>query len=108
MEELQLKKVYETDSDTDAIMVRAELEEANIKVVMNGLESSALGSAIDGNEVIEIFVAAEFETKAQSIVDAMQAAPDIEVPAWTCKCGEEVDAGFFVCWSCQAEYEAAE
>jgi len=27
------------------------------------------------------------------------------VEEWTCRCGETVDAGFEVCWSCQAGYE---
>jgi|GEM_PF-575695 len=28
------------------------------------------------------------------------------IPEWNCECGEVVDAGFAVCWSCQAEYKA--
>ena len=27
-----------------------------------------------------------------------------EIPAWTCQCGEKVDAGFAVCWNCEARY----
>lgn len=27
------------------------------------------------------------------------------IPEWACKCGETVDAGFEVCWNCEAGYD---
>ena len=31
-----------------------------------------------------------------------------DIPEWKCECGELVDAGFAVCWSCQADYKASQ
>ena len=31
-------------------------------------------------------------------------AKESDVPEWTCSCGETVDAGFEVCWSCEAAF----
>ena len=30
------------------------------------------------------------------------------IPEWKCECGEVVDAGFAVCWNCQAEFQTTE
>ena len=45
---------------------------------------------------------------AKRMVDEILAEDEDPIPAWTCECGESVDEGFFVCWSCQAEYKPAE
>ena len=29
-------------------------------------------------------------------------------PSWTCKCGETVDEGFALCWSCGADFDERE
>ena len=65
---------------------------------------SALGEALDGADVIEVFVPTAHLEKARHLMDRLLAEAEDPIPAWTCECGEEVDAGFFVCWSCQAEY----
>ena len=31
-------------------------------------------------------------------------ADSSEVPEWVCRCGETVDAGFEVCWNCEASF----
>ena len=105
MEELNLKKVFETESETEIMILRGLLENDGIKSFVSGMDAgSALGSIIDGNEVIELFVSEALEAKAMTIVEQFEAEDESPIPAWTCSCGEEVDEGFSVCWSCEAEY----
>ena len=43
--------------------------------------------------------------KAKALLAELQVAQEETCPAWTCGCGEEVDEGFFACWSCGGEYK---
>ena len=106
MQEIELAKLCETETEHEAMMVKARLEEEGIKVMIKGLESSAFGDALDGADWIELFVPKPQLTDAKALVDDMQSEDETPIPAWTCECGEDVDAGFFVCWSCQAEFKA--
>ena len=45
--------------------------------------------------------------KAQALLADLEVAQEETCPAWTCGCGEEVDEGFFACWSCGGEYKPA-
>ncbi|MEL7497058.1 MAG: DUF2007 domain-containing protein [Planctomycetota bacterium] len=104
MDELNLKKIAETESETEAIMFRSVLEEAGIKGILVGLEASALGASIDGNDFIELLVNAEQADEASAIIEELTQDSQQEIPEWTCQCGEQVDAGFAICWACQADY----
>ena len=55
---------------------------------------------------IEVIVAQSNLEKAKSLLAELDEAQSESCPAWTCKCGEDVDEGFFACWSCGTEYEA--
>jgi len=108
MEEIDLKKVCETEVKEQALLFKAVLEEQGIDVMVQGLEHSALGDAFDGADLVELFVQVSDAERAKQILDEILAEDGEPVPAWTCECGENVDEGFFVCWSCQAEYKPAE
>lgn len=42
---------------------------------------------------------------AQATMKALEKETDsVHVPSWTCSCGEDVDEGFAVCWSCGSDY----
>ena len=43
--------------------------------------------------------------KAKALLAELQVAQEETCPAWTCTCGEEVDEGFFACWSCGSAYK---
>ena len=43
--------------------------------------------------------------KAKALLAELQVAQEETCPAWTCSCGEEVDEGFFACWSCGSAYK---
>ena len=65
---------------------------------------SAFGAALDGPDEIELFVYEEDLEKSKALViNAFEDDGD-QIPSWTCKCGEDVDEGFAVCWSCGADY----
>ena len=108
MDEIQLGKVCETEAKEQALLFKAVLEQEGIDVMVKGLESSALGEALDGADVVELFSPVTDVERAKRIVDEILAEDEAPIPAWTCECGENVDEGFFVCWSCQAEYKPAE
>ena len=104
MDDLDLSKLGEPSSQQEAQLWNAVLSEAGIQAMVTGLEMSALGEALDGADVIEVFVPTAHLEKARHLMDRLLAEAEDPIPAWTCECGEEVDAGFFVCWSCEAEY----
>jgi len=108
MEEIQLAKVCETEAKEQALLFKAVLEQEGMEVMVKGLEASALGDALDGADVVELFVRVTDAERAKRMVDEILAEDGEPIPAWTCECGESVDEGFFVCWSCQAEYKPAE
>ena len=68
--------------------------------------ASALGVALDGPDLIELFVHPSNVEKAKELIMAVMEEEGDEIPGWTCQCGEEVDEGFGVCWSCGAEYKS--
>jgi hypothetical protein len=96
------------DSESDAILAKAILEDNKIHATVSGLEPSALGIALDGDDAIEVFILADDLERAQALIENLADTNEEgdPIPAWTCQCGEDVDEGFFVCWSCGAEYKA--
>lgn len=107
MDDIQLEKLCETEFKEQATLLKAVLEQEGIKTMLEGMEASALGDALDGSDAVDVLVPAVHIEKARKILDELLAAGEETIPAWTCDCGEEVDEGFFVCWSCQAEYKPA-
>lgn len=53
---------------------------------------------------IEIIVVQSNLKKAQELLVELEQTQSQTCPAWTCDCGEEVDEGFFACWSCGGEF----
>jgi len=100
MEEIQLVKVCETESKEQALLFKAVLEQEGMDVMLKGMEASALGDALDGADVVELFVTVIDGDRAKQMIDEILAEDGEPIPAWACECGESVDEGFFVCWSC--------
>ena len=109
MEESEIVQLAVVDTEVDANYVKNALGEQGIQVMMSGSESSAFGVSLDGADDVELFVKADDLEKAKAMLEELMSDDDAElVPAWTCKCGEDVDEGFGICWSCGAEYEKSE
>lgn len=101
-------RLMELESDVEANFIKGLLADHDIQAIVTGLDGSALGAALDGPDVIEVFVKSADLEKAQELVDALEEEENEAVPAWTCECGEEVDEGFYICWSCGAEYKPSD
>jgi hypothetical protein len=105
MEEKTLVRLLVVETDVEANFYKGTLEDNGIHVLVKGLGDSAFGAALDGPDEIEMFVYEEDVAKSKELlINAMEDDGDA-IPAWTCKCGEDVDEGFGVCWSCGADYE---
>ena len=55
---------------------------------------------------VQIIVKASDFARSQELIAEIESNEGEPCPAWTCKCGEDVDEGFFACWSCGAEYQS--
>ena len=105
MEESDLVRVVVLETEVEANFVKGFLEDHEIDALIAGLETSALGAALDGDSEIEVFVASADVEKAKVLIEELINEDAEPIPAWTCGCGEDVDEGFFVCWSCDAEFK---
>ncbi|MEM8681064.1 MAG: DUF2007 domain-containing protein, partial [Planctomycetota bacterium] len=95
---------------TDAHLLSVELKRHGIDARVENEQSTALfGATIAGASSafwIEVIVLESDATQALEVKEQWlesketQAAEETELPEWKCGCGETVDAGFEVCWSC--------
>ena len=76
----------------------------------NGIPAIVVGDAIQeiGFEPIQVMVSKKNLQLARQVIEEVPAASEILIPGWICVCGEEVDSGFNLCWSCGYEYHADE
>ena len=56
--------------------------------------------------LVEVFVFESEFADAKLFLAEIPEAAKINYPAWTCRCGEEIDEGFGVCWQCGTTYES--
>ncbi len=95
-----LVKVAEYPSSLLAHSIRILLE-------ANGIPAIVVGDAIQevGFEPIQVMVSKTNLELARTVIEEVPAASEILIPEWICLCGEQVDSGFHICWSCGQEYE---
>ena len=107
-EELDLVRLLVCETEIEAQVAKGFLEEQKIKVMIRGLDAggSVFGGAVDDPE-IELFVSPSDYDKAHQLMEELMAQEPEDIPAWVCKCGEDVDEGFAVCWNCEADYQPA-
>lgn len=95
-------------SSAAAHSLRILIEAHGIRVSVTNEEStSMMGTSIFGKHSpvgIEVCVFRCDLEDAQKIMQEVPAAAEILIPQWNCdECGETVDSGFSVCWSCGNE-----
>ncbi len=92
------------DNPPAAHNVRLLLEAHSIDATVQNEESNAsLGGSIFGQTglfKVELFVRRSDFDEAKIIMEQVPAAAEVLIPQWQCQCGETVDAGFSICWSC--------
>ena len=92
-------------SEILALRAQALLESEGIKASLVEPEGGGFGLGLDAVDEFEMIVNQKDLEAAKKIIAEMEAVEEGEpVPAWTCACGEDVDEGFGVCWSCGAEF----
>lgn len=90
-------------SETQAYHAQALLKEADINATIAEPDDGAFGFSLDVVDHFDLIVNVSDLESAKKILEEMEEMEDGELaPAWTCKCGEQVDEGFAVCWSCGA------
>jgi len=65
---------------------------------------AATGLGFGGLIGVQIVVRREDLEPARLVMNEVPAASDVIFAEWTCVCGEDVDQGFSVCWSCGADH----
>ena len=101
------------ESSIEAHFFKNELENHGIRAAVGNETSTAIfGPTIGGPSSafwIEVLVMEDDAERGLEIKKEWNLKSDdsvtIEIAEWTCTCGETVDAGFAVCWSCGAEHE---
>ena len=103
------------ESSVEAHLFKNELENNGIKAAVSNENSTAIfGATIGGSSSafwIEVMIMESDADRGLEIKSNWSSASEDsvtgEISEWTCQCGETVDAGFAVCWSCGAEYNEA-
>ena len=96
------------EMEYEALLLRTALEENGIEAWVTGGDGvNMFGAGLTTSGLVGVDVrirkkdlAAARELKAR-IKKELHALP---TPSWTCKCGESVDEGFAICWSCGADF----
>ena len=107
MQDDNLVSVAEFRNDIEAQQAIDLLKEHKIVAQMND-DGGTFDLGIGELPAIEIIVAQSNLEKAKELLAELLDSNSETCPAWTCGCGEDVDEGFFACWSCGAEYKAGE
>jgi len=105
MQDDDLVAAGEFNNDIEAQEAINMLAENDIVAQIND-EGGSFDLGIGELAGIEIIVTQSNLEKAKALLAELSEAQSESCPAWTCKCGEDVDEGFFACWSCGNEYEA--
>lgn len=88
--------------------LRILLEAHGIATSVTGEESNALGGTAlfeSGLVAVQVHVRRQDFDEAKLIMEEVPAASETLIPEWICQCGEQVDRGFSVCWSCGNQYD---
>ena len=105
-EELVIVGAYELEDE--AYVAKTVLDGEGIESSVLGSESSGFG-ALSNDAAFQLVVKrSEYEKARAALEHAESNADELAIPAWTCQCGEEVDEGFAVCWSCGADWPDAD
>lgn len=98
------------NNSVDAHRLRNELENAGIEArVANENSNASLGISIFGQLSafwVEVLIFKSDADRALVVKQQFHMNEDADIPEWTCRCGETVDAGFSACWNCEAVYES--
>lgn len=101
------------DNSIDAHLFRNELESNGIPASVNNENTTAIfGATITGPSSafwVEVLIMEADAERGLEIKNEWNSRREVdhassEIPEWFCTCGETVDEGFAICWSCGAQW----
>lgn len=106
MQNGELVVLARCSSVTEAIFLRDELLHNGIQAhVANDKPVTGVGSAWFGKPRVDVLVFVADVERALEVKDQLLSSDTEEtIPEWICSCGETVDAGFEICWSCASPH----
>ena len=101
-EELVIVQVYEFEDE--AHLARSVLDADGIDSKVLGSETAGFGG-LSNDAAFQLVVRKDLFQRAKELLENTESDDESEaVPAWKCKCGEQVDEGFAICWACGCDW----
>lgn len=72
----------------------------------DGVNIFGAGLTASGLVAVDVRIRQKDLEKARALVSQIEKELHaLPTPSWNCKCGEAVDEGFAICWSCGADFD---
>lgn len=109
-EDRNLVRLAAFEYEYEAMLLRTRLNENGIKAWVtggDGVNTFGAGLTAAGLVGVDVNVRQIDHELAKKVLSDFKSGDDVIAPItpWTCSCGEQVDEGFAVCWSCGNEFE---
>ena len=102
--EEQLYVVAAFEFEDEAHVARGHLEAQGIESFIVGSDNTGFGG-LTAEATYQLVVKEPVHEQAKKIMEEAESnEDDVSITAWTCECGEQVDEGFAICWSCGANW----
>ena len=96
----------------EAILLRNALNERGIPAWVTGGDGvNTFGAGLTAAGLVGVDVnirEIDLEPANEILANIETGRDEVHIPEWKCGCGESVDEGFAVCWSCGADFEPAQ
>ena len=104
MSEPELYCVAAYEFEDEAHLARGHLESEGIECFVLGGDSAGFGG-LTADATFQVVVNVGDHERAKQVIESAAGDEDeTPIPAWTCACGEQVDEGFAICWSCGGDW----
>lgn len=108
-EDKNLVRLATFEYEYEAMLLKNALNDNGVPAWVtggDGVNTFGAGLTAAGLVGVDIRIRQIDVENAQAIMQGLEDAADSHtVPAWTCSCGEDVDEGFAVCWSCGSDFK---
>ena len=108
-EDKNLVRLAAFEFEHEAVMLKNALNDHGIPAWVSGgdgVNTFGAGLTAAGLVGVDVNIRQIDLEAAKVIMQELEALEDEDIPAWTCQCGEQVDEGFAICWSCGNEHTA--
>lgn len=111
-EDNNLVRLAAFEHEYEAVLLKNALVDNGIEAWVtggDGVNTFGAGLTAAGLVGVDVRIRQKDLASAQRLM--IQIKKDLHAlptPSWNCNCGEEVDEGFAICWSCGADFGARE